>query len=99
MGSVLAARRAGARLAATAEATSRTTTKGRISGGGGVLLPQRGASLLKATLRMRPTMRPEPTLPAVEDKTRRKTSVAFAPSARRMPNSLVRVATPYETTL
>src|SRR5579862_1651177 len=99
MGSVDAARRAGARLAATAEAISRTTTKVRMMGSREVSLTQRVASLLNARLRIRPTSRPEPTLLAVEERTRRKTSAAFAPRARRMPNSLVRVATLYETTL
>ena len=99
MGSVEAARRAGARLAATAALISRTVTTVRMMGSREVSLTQRVASLLKARLRIKPTTRPEPTLPAVEESTRRKTSVAFAPRARRMPNSLVRVATLYETTL
>src|ERR1700744_2998489 len=99
MGSVEAARRAGARLAATAEAISRTTTKVRMMGSREDSLIQRVAILLKARLRIRPTNNPEPTLLAVDERTRRKTSEAFAPRARRIPNSLVRVATPYETTL
>ena len=99
MGSVEAARRAGARLAATAALISRTVTTVRMMGSREVSLTQRVANLLKARLRIKPMTRPEPTLPAVDESTRRKTSAAFAPRARRMPNSLVRVATLYETTL
>src|SRR2546425_73679 len=99
MGSVAAARRAGTKHASVAATTRRRVTAARTTGSRELSVTHFVATLSKATLNRMPAASPLPTFTAVDDSTMRKTSEALAPRAIRIPNSFVRVATPYETTL
>ena len=95
MGSMEAARRAGTKQARAAAAMRMSVTPARIQGLRELSITQRVEILLKAMLKRMPATRPAPTLMAVDEKTMRKTSgTSCAEEAMRMPNSLVRVATP-----
>src|SRR5216110_1004352 len=93
IGSIEAARRAGAKHAMAATADSRTVTPPRISGSRELSVTHREAALSKIRDRTTPASSPAPTFQDVAESTIRTTSRALAPSARRMPNSLVLVAT------
>src|SRR5260221_8113957 len=99
IGSTEAARRAGATQASPATITSNTVTPPRMMGSRELSVTHFVATLSKIRLRANPAATPAPTFTDVAESTMRTTSRALAPSAMRIPNSLVLDATPYETTL
>ena len=94
MGSIDAARRAGARQATPATASNRTVTAARISGSRELSVTHREATVSKSKQRSTPATRPTPTFHDVPERTMVTTSRVLAPSAILMPNSFVLVATP-----
>ena len=94
MGSIDAARRAGATHAITATASSRRVTPPRINGSRELSVTHPDATLSKIRHIRTPASSPAPTFQDVPASTMRTTSRALAPSAMRMPNSFVLVATP-----
>src|SRR6059036_630390 len=93
LGSTEAARRAGAKQANPATATNSTAKPPRMIGSRELSVSHFCASLWKIRLSASPAANPPPTLTEVAESTSRTTSQARAPSAMRIPNSLVLVAT------
>jgi hypothetical protein len=99
MGSTDNALRAGARDAIAAVISSNSTAPAMNSKGLPVVPAQAARMRPRLALRTSPVAIPKPTPVPAEAATERMTSHGVAPNAMRIPNSLLRCATEYETTL
>src|SRR5580700_4766908 len=99
MGSTEDALHEGSRHANPATASSTKDTPTISHGSCALFSTQREMTLFKPRLSTSPASNPEPTLTPADAVTFHNTSFFLAPSAMRMPNSLVRCTTEYETTL
>src|ERR1700746_1283101 len=98
-GSTVEARRAGSRHARAAEPTLIVVAQSKITGSRALPSPHLATRPLSPRHRTTPANKPPPTLIVVEANTIQSTCLRCAPSAIRIPNSFVRCATVYETTL
>jgi len=94
-----AARNAGSAQAMADTKTSRIVPSRRMIGLFGFPATHLAMILFRAKVKARPIRIPHPTLTNVDAKTIRNTWPRCAPSAMRIPNSFVRCATVYDTTL
>src|SRR5579863_9330339 len=99
MGSTPEARQAGRAQASVATSDNTNVAARSRRGSRELSAAQLAITLLRARVRTTPARIPPPTLNTVELKTMRRTWARLAPRAMRIPNSLVRWATVYETTL
>src|SRR6201999_2463883 len=97
MGSTDDALREGSRQASAATARSTPDAPSISHGSRALFSTQREIKRFKPRLMTKPNSNPEPTLTPAEASTFHKTSLFCAPNAMRIPNSLVRWATEYET--
>lgn len=99
IGSTFEARRAGKAHAMPATAMSTRLALAKMTGSRELPSAHVAKILFKPSVRPRPARMPLPKLTSIEANTIHRICSRCAPSAMRMPNSLVRWVTAYDTTL